>query len=88
MKLWQKDNTAVLDKILDFTVGRDREFDLLLAQHDVEGSLAHTAMLCQAGILSDAEHAQIKAELENILTSIRAGEFQIDESFQWLVGHP
>ncbi len=80
MKLWQKDNTAVLDKILDFTVGRDREFDLLLAQHDVEGSLAHTAMLCQAGILSDAEHAQIKAELENILTSIRAGEFQIDES--------
>jgi argininosuccinate lyase len=42
MKLWQKSNTNTAQKIEAFTVGRDKEFDLLLAEHDVKGSLAHT----------------------------------------------
>jgi argininosuccinate lyase len=80
MKLWQKENTKVSQKILDFTVGRDREFDLLLAKYDVLGSLAHTAMLCEVGLLPEDEYQSVKTELETILASIDNNEFAIDEA--------
>ena len=44
MKLWQK-NTSSLKEVEKFTVGNDREFDLLPAPFDVLGSLAHIQML-------------------------------------------
>lgn len=44
MKLWQKTND-VNKAVEQFTVGRDREMDLFLAEADVLGSLAHTRML-------------------------------------------
>ncbi|HRI59597.1 MAG TPA: argininosuccinate lyase [Saprospiraceae bacterium] len=78
MKLWSKDNTATRELVEQFTVGRDREFDLLLAEHDVAGSLAHTQMLESAGLLSPDERASIHRELHNILVDIRAGQFQIE----------
>jgi argininosuccinate lyase len=78
MKLWQKENTKVSQKILDFTVGRDREFDMLLARYDILGSLAHTAMLCEVGLLPEEECQLVKTELENILASIDSNEFSID----------
>ncbi len=39
MKLWQKENTSVSAIVESFTVGRDKEFDLLLAKYDAEGLL-------------------------------------------------
>jgi argininosuccinate lyase len=75
MKLWQKDNTVISDKIQQFTVGRDREFDILLARYDVQGSLAHTAMLEQVGLLPNDEYLLIKKELEAILKDIEDGNF-------------
>ncbi len=78
MKLWSKDNTTTRELVEQFTVGRDREFDLLLAEHDVAGSLAHTQMLESAGLLSLDERASIHRELHNILTDIRAGKFRIE----------
>jgi len=80
MKLWQKDSTVVSDKILEFTVGRDRDFDMLLARHDVEGSLAHTQMLNQQGLLSDADFALVKEGLLQIKEEINNGGFAIDEA--------
>ena len=41
MKLWQK-NTDANQAVDKFTVGRDREMDIYLAEADVLGSLAHT----------------------------------------------
>lgn len=82
MKLWQKDNTGTTAKTETFTVGRDREFDLLLARYDVQGSLAHTAMLAKVGLLSGAEHTAIKAGLEQIADEIEAGNFRIDETVE------
>ena len=79
-KLWQKENTQVSALIEDFTVGRDRDFDLLLARYDVQGSLAHTEMLQQVGLLSKDEFGQIKKELNAILGEIEAKKFKIDES--------
>jgi len=44
MKLWDKGFST--DKKIDlFTVGNDRELDLVLAKYDVIGSLSHARML-------------------------------------------
>jgi len=85
MKLWEKDknvNTDTAKLIEQFTVGRDREFDLVLAEHDVLGSLAHTQMLESIGLLSKDELEQIHFELNTILQNIRSGNFQIDSSIE------
>lgn len=50
-------------------------FDQRLFRHDIQGSLAHAAMLHKAGILSAAENQQIAVGLQEILTTIEAGEF-------------
>ncbi|MDI9878612.1 argininosuccinate lyase [Flectobacillus longus] len=81
-KLWQKDNTSVNEKIEKFTVGRDPEFDLLLAEFDVLGSLAHTRMLESIGLLEANELAQVQSELKNIYQGIQNGEFVIEEGIE------
>ncbi len=81
-KLWQKDNTAVNAKIEKFTVGRDPEFDLLLAEFDVLGSLAHTRMLASIGLLEDTELNAVQAELKNIYQTIQQGAFVIEEGIE------
>jgi len=78
MKLWQKDGSKINEIIEKFTVGRDKEFDILLAEYDVEGSLAHAAMLGRIAMLTAEEYLSIKKALENMLADIRAGHFQID----------
>jgi argininosuccinate lyase len=80
MKLWEKEGVAVSDRILEFTVGRDREFDMQLAKYDVQGSIAHVTMLCSVGLLQKDEYVHIEAELHNILHTIESGNFVIDES--------
>lgn len=82
MKLWSKDNTIRHEAVEAFTVGRDREFDFLLAEHDVTGSLAHTAMLEKTGLLSAEERALIHEELFLILEKIRAGQFHIEQGVE------
>ena len=43
-KLWDKGFEP--DKMIEeYTVGNDRELDMRLARYDVQGSLAHIAML-------------------------------------------
>ena len=80
MKLWNKENTNTSKLVESFTVGRDKEFDILLAEYDVLGSLAHTEMLASVGLLSREEFELIKKELSKILESIRHGQFRIDEN--------
>ncbi len=45
---------------------------------DIEGSLAHAAMLTKQGIISEADGAAIKAGLEGILADIESGALAID----------
>ena len=81
MKLWDKGYST--DKKIDiFTVGNDRELDLVLAKYDVIGSLAHAKMLHKIGLLSKEEIDSVVKELENILESIKNGEFTIEDSFE------
>jgi len=51
------------------------EFDQRLAAHDIQGSIAHAAMLAKQGILTEAERDEITNGLLRILTRIEAGEF-------------
>jgi argininosuccinate lyase len=78
-KLWSKENTSTSNLIEEFTVGRDKDFDILLAEYDVLGSLAHTEMLEAVGLLSKDELPIIRQGLEQILAEIRAGSFRIDK---------
>ncbi len=75
MKLWQKDSTNTAQKIEAFTVGRDKEFDLILAPYDVQGSLAHAKQLHHIGLLTATEWQLIEQELQLISAQINKGEF-------------
>lgn len=79
MKLWNKENTSTSQLVEAFTVGRDKEFDILLAEHDVLGSLAHTEMLESVGLITKDELNQIHKELKNILKQILHSQFTIDQ---------
>ncbi|MDR0908089.1 MAG: argininosuccinate lyase [Rikenellaceae bacterium] len=80
-KLWSK--TVDADQRVDaFTVGRDREMDVMLAEADVLGSLAHTRMLESIGLLTADELGQVQRELKKILATVRAGEFTIADGVE------
>jgi argininosuccinate lyase len=81
-KLWSKEATSTSQLVETFTVGRDKEFDVLLAEYDVLGSLAHTQMLESVGLLGKEDREQIHRELNNILAVIREGKFVIEKDIE------
>ena len=81
MKLWDKGIPT--DKKTDmFTVGNDRELDLVLAPYDVLGSIAHAKMLGEIGLLTSQEVSDLVTVLEEILNDIKKGNFTIEDSFE------
>jgi argininosuccinate lyase len=81
MKLWDKGIKT--DKKIDmFTVGNDRDLDLVLAKYDVIGSIAHAKMLHKIGLLSKDENYSLVKELTAILEIIEKGDFTIEDTFE------
>lgn len=81
MKLWDKGFST--DKKIDhFTVGNDRELDLLLAKYDVIASKAHAKMLGKIGLLTLKETDSLVTELDKIAKTIEDGTFTIEDSFE------
>ena len=81
MKLWNKGFEP--DKLIeDFTVGADRELDLLLARYDVQGSMAHIRMLESIGLLESSELPVLLEALGRIAQSIERGEFTIEQGVE------
>ncbi|OJV37358.1 MAG: argininosuccinate lyase [Bacteroidia bacterium 43-41] len=75
-KIWNKGFDA--DKTVEnFTVGKDREFDLRLAKYDIIGSMAHIKMLVKIGLLDKAEEETLRAELQKILAEVETGNFNL-----------
>ena len=76
MKIWDKgfDNDPRIDA---FTVGKDRELDLLLAPYDIEGTMAHITMLSEVGLLEADELAQLLPQLEKLRQEALEGRFTI-----------
>ncbi|MEI7627847.1 MAG: argininosuccinate lyase [Bacteroidota bacterium] len=81
MKLWQK-NTTVSSAVEKFTVGNDKEFDLMLAPFDVLGNIAHAKMLATVGLLTNEEAAALVQELQSIYTIAISGKLTIGESVE------
>jgi argininosuccinate lyase len=81
MKLWEKD-FLVQPQIDAFTVGKDREMDLLLAKYDVLGSLAHIQMLESIQLISKNELDVLSASLKNIYQDIEKGLFKMDDDVE------
>ncbi|MDR0538295.1 MAG: argininosuccinate lyase [Tannerellaceae bacterium] len=80
-KLWDK-NIETDGAVEVFTVGRDREMDLFLAEYDVLGSIAHAIMLCSVGLLTEEERDSLTAELRDIYHLIGEGRFIIEEGVE------
>ena len=81
MKLWTKgfDTNKEIER---FTVGKDREMDLMMARFDVIGSLAHINMLQSIDLLTLEEHNILKKELLIILDEIQKNNFEIEENVE------
>lgn len=82
MKLWSKDNTDTSGQVEKFTVGKDKEFDLMLAPFDILGSIAHAKMLASVGLLTKEEAAQIVIELKSIYQLTQDSRLTIDENVE------
>ena len=81
MKLWDKGYST--DAFVEeFTVGRDRELDLFLAEADVLGNMAHMKMLNSIGLISDEDRQQLEQGLKDIYAKVLGGEFQIEEGVE------
>ena len=81
MKLWEK-GIPTDKQIEHFTVGNDRELDLVLAKYDALGSIAHTKMLAQIGLLDAKEANDLVLALQDIIAAIEKGDFEIEDSFE------
>lgn len=81
MKLWDKGFST--DKKIDhFTVGNDRELDLVLAKYDVIASKAHAKMLGKVGLISEEEAKELVKALDSIAKDIEKGKFTIEDDFE------
>ena len=77
MKLWDK-GVPVNEIIENFTVGRDRELDLYLAESDILGTIAHITMLQSIGLLQQHELGELKKALVEIYQDVQSGNFSIE----------
>jgi argininosuccinate lyase len=80
-KLWQKD--VEVNKLVEkFTVGKDKEFDLCLAGHDVVASKAHAKMLEKVKLLNKNDLKSLLNGLDAIEKQIKQGKFKIEEGVE------
>lgn len=77
-KLWQT-TTGLNSPVETYTVGNDYIFDTLLLPYDLEGTLAHAAMLAKIGVLRQSEYKQVAAVLRDIKVLHQKGKFQVTQ---------
>jgi argininosuccinate lyase len=82
MKLWSKNNTNTTQAVEQFTVGKDKDFDTLLAPYDVLGSIAHVKMLASIGLLTNQEMLALVNELQAIYQLVIQPGFTIPEGVE------
>ena len=80
-KLWEK-GFEINKEIERFTVGNDRQLDLMLAKYDVLGSMAHITMLQSIGLLTADELSRLLAALRHIYMTCQDDMFTIEEGVE------
>ncbi len=74
-KAWSaRFSEPVSDLVKRYTASVD--FDKRMARFDIQGSLAHAAMLAAVGVISDSDKADIERGMAQILDEIEQGQFQ------------
>ena len=81
MKLWQK-GAAAHEKVDHFTVGKDREYDLVLAQYDCQASKCVDFSFSRAGSLIKTYLRTLKLLLN--IFFYRMSIFFVCSSLFWL----
>jgi argininosuccinate lyase len=76
-KLWQTVGSTPSEIVEAYTVGEDYIFDTLLLPYDIEGTLAHVAMLVKIGVLEQSEYDQVAGVLQEIKELHQKGEFKV-----------
>ncbi|MGZ3883646.1 MAG: argininosuccinate lyase [Bacteroidia bacterium] len=80
-KLWDK-NTSTDALMEAFTIGKDRELDLLIAPYDVLASKAHAKMLAKAGLISQGECKDLLQGLDDIQSLLDKKAFRIEDGVE------
>lgn len=81
MKLWDKE-ISTEQRILAFTTGKDPVYDLELAPYDVLGSMAHTIMLAEVGLIKKKDAAILVDELVHIFNDASEGKLMLEEGVE------
>ncbi len=80
-KMWGGRFDAGPDAIMD-AINASIGFDQRLARHDIEGSLAHAAMLAATGIVTDSDAKAIREGLLTVLSEIDTGKFRFQAALE------
>lgn len=81
MKLWDKGYN--IDHFTEeFTIGKDKELDVMLAKADVLGNMAHLKMLHRIGLVNEEELAALSGGLKEIWHDIEKEQFRIEEGIE------
>ncbi|MGD0582850.1 MAG: argininosuccinate lyase [Bacteroidales bacterium] len=81
MKLWEK-GIAPDPAIIEFTTGKDRYTDLLIAGWDIVGSMAHVIMLAEVKLISGEEKHDLLNTLHSLFTRAVNGEIVIEKDVE------
>ena len=81
MKLWDK-GYSIDTAIENFTIGKDKELDLLLATHDILGTMAHVTMLEHVDLLSKEDLDVLLPALRELYKQADTGDFVIEEGIE------
>ncbi|MFC4816344.1 MULTISPECIES: argininosuccinate lyase [unclassified Flavobacterium] len=86
MKLWQNTSgnvkTSIEEMVEQFTIGQDTIWDLYLAEADIKGSIAHTSMLHEIGLLTTEELKEAHDGLQAILKTVYDKTFVIEDGVE------
>lgn len=81
MKLWDKGYN--IDRFTEeFTVGKDKELDVMLVKADILGNMAHLKMLHKTGLMNGQDLQQLEKALKEIWTEAEKGNFRIEPGIE------
>ena len=81
MKLWGGRFTKETDQLVN-NFNASISFDQKFYKQDIEGSIAHAAMLGHQGIISEEESSKIQEGLKGILSDIEDGKLEITDEYE------
>ena len=80
-QLWGGRFTKETDRLV-YNFNASISFDRKLYREDIEGSMAHVAMLARQGILTEQERDEITDCLKGILADVENGTLEITEEYE------